>query len=298
MNRVKNHFSIKNLEQLSGIKAHTIRIWEKRYNLFEPERTDTNIRTYNLQNLQKLLNVRLLYNNGFKISKIADFSEEKITQIVHDLSFKKNSDDWSLGLFKLAMINFDQALFTKTFNDLLKHHSVSTIFQNIFIPFMYELGVLWQTNSISPSHEHFVTSLIKQKVHSLIEDLQKNNPTNTTKSFVLFLPDNEIHELGILYLNYEVLLKGYKSIFLGQSVPIESLSNLSGIGDNIHFVSSFTIEPIKENINDYLSVFEEKILHPVNGKLWLVGYQTQFIDGDLHPNVNIFDNLNHIIKHL
>ena len=111
MDRVKNSFTIKNLEHLSGIKAHTIRIWEKRYNLFEPQRTDTNIRMYDLENLQKLLNVTLLYNNGYKISKIAQLTPQEVTINVHNLTINKNADDWSIGLFKLAMINFDQRLF-------------------------------------------------------------------------------------------------------------------------------------------------------------------------------------------
>ena len=205
MDRVKSNFSIKNLEHLSGIKAHTIRIWEKRYNLFEPERTDTNIRLYNLENLQKLLNVTLLYNNGYKISRIASLSQQEINENVHKLTINKNADDWSIGLFKLAMINFDQRLFTKTFNDLLEQFSFSEIFKNVFVPLMNELGVLWQTNSISPSHEHFITSLVKQKIHAMCEDLQQKYTRRTDRRFVLFLPDNEIHELGLLYLQYEVL---------------------------------------------------------------------------------------------
>ena len=107
MDRVKTSFSIKNLEHLSGIKAHTIRIWEKRYNLFEPERTETNIRLYNLDSLQKLLNVSLLYKNGFKISKIAKMEVLEIKEKVHTITLQKSPYDWSLGLFKLSMINFD-----------------------------------------------------------------------------------------------------------------------------------------------------------------------------------------------
>ena len=255
MDRVKSNFSIKNLEHLSGIKAHTIRIWEKRYNLFEPERTDTNIRLYNLENLQKLLNVTLLYNNGYKISRIASLSQQEINENVHKLTINKNADDWSIGLFKLAMINFDQRLFTKTFNDLLEQFSFSEIFKNVFVPLMNELGVLWQTNSISPSHEHFITSLVKQKIHAMCEDLQQKSTRRTDRRFVLFLPDNEIHELGLLYLQYEVLNNGFQCVFLGQSVPIESLSNLVDIGEPITFISYFTIEPSQDKIKAYLRLF-------------------------------------------
>lgn len=295
MDRVKNNFSIKNLEHLSGIKAHTIRIWEKRYNLFEPERTNTNIRLYNLENLQKLLNVTLLYNNGFKISKIASLSPQEINENVHKLTINKNADDWSIGLFKLAMINFDQRLFTKTFNDLLEQFSFSEIFKNVFVPLMNELGVLWQTNSISPSHEHFITSLVKQKIHAMCEDLQQKSTRRTDRRFVLFLPDNEIHELGLLYLQYEVLNNGFQCVFLGQSVPIESLSNLIDIGEPITFISYFTIEPAQDKIESYLNTFNSEIIENIDSELWILGYQVQFMSDEMPDKMRKFSSIDDVI---
>ena len=298
MDRVKTSFSIKNLEHLSGIKAHTIRIWEKRYNLFEPERTETNIRLYNLDGLQKLLNVSMLYKNGFKISKIAKMEVDEIKNKVHSITLQKSPYDWSLGLFKLSMINFDQHLFTKTFDELMEKMSFSEIFQSIFTPLMIELGVLWQTNSISPSHEHFITSLIKQKIHSLCEKLQENHPTTTGKTFVLYLPDNEIHELGLLYLNYEVLNKGYKSIFLGQSVPTASLSNFHEKYDQIVFVSCFTIEPNSDRVMDYLQEFENEVLSADGSELWITGYQVQNMSAPKNSKIRIFETSSDLIKEL
>ena len=295
MDRVKNSFSIKNLEHLSGIKAHTIRIWEKRYNLFEPERTDTNIRLYNLENLQKLLNVTLLYNNGYKISKIASFSSEEITENVHKLTINKNADDWSIGLFKLAMINFDQRLFTKTFNDLLEQFSFSEVFKNVFVPLMNELGVLWQTNSISPSHEHFITSLVKQKIHAMCEDLQQQSTRRTDRRFVLFLPDNEIHELGLLYLQYEVLNNGFQCVFLGQSVPIKSLNNLVDIGEPITFITYFTIEPTQDKIKAYLNTFNSEIIENIDSELWILGYQVQFMSDEMPDKIRKFKSIDDVI---
>lgn len=295
MDRVKSNFSIKNLEHLSGIKAHTIRIWEKRYNLFEPERTNTNIRLYNLENLQKLLNVTLLYNNDYKISKIALLSPQEINENVHKLTINKNADDWSIGLFKLAMINFDQRLFTKTFNDLLEQFSFSEVFKNVFIPLMNELGVLWQTNSISPSHEHFITSLVKQKIHAMCEDLQQKSTRRTDRRFVLFLPDNEIHELGLLYLQYEVLNNGFQCVFLGQSVPIESLSNLVDIGEPITFISYFTIEPAQDKIDSYLNTFSSKIIENIESELWILGYQVQYISNKIPQKIRKFTSIDDVI---
>ncbi len=295
MDRVKSNFSIKNLEHLSGIKAHTIRIWEKRYNLFEPERTDTNIRLYNLENLQKLLNVTLLYNNGYKISKIALLSPQEINENVHKLTINKNADDWSIGLFKLAMINFDQRLFTKTFNDLLEQFSFGEVFKNVFVPLMNELGVLWQTNSISPSHEHFITSLVKQKIHAMCEDLQQKSTRRTDRRFVLFLPDNEIHELGLLYLQYEVLSNGFQCVFLGQSVPIESLSNLVDIGEPITFISYFTIEPSQDKIKAYLNTFNSEIIENIDSELWVLGYQVQFMSDEMPDKMRKFKSIDDVI---
>jgi DNA-binding transcriptional MerR regulator len=298
MDRVKSSFSIKNLEHLSGIKAHTIRIWEKRYNLFEPERTDTNIRMYDLENLQKLLNVTLLYNNGYKISKIAALEPQEINNNVHNLIVNKDADDWSIGLFKLAMINFDQRLFTKTFNELLEQFSFREIFKNVFVPLMNELGVLWQTNSISPSHEHFITSLVKQKIHSMCEELQSKEVRRKDRRFVLFLPDNEIHELGLLYLYYEVLFHGFQCVFLGQSVPIKSLSNLVDIGEPITFISYFTIEPTQDKINTYLHTFTEEITCTMDCNLWMLGYQVQFIKDELPEQMRSFNSIEGVIEAL
>lgn len=296
MDRVKSSFSIKNLEHLSGIKAHTIRIWEKRYNLFEPQRTDTNIRMYDLENLQKLLNVTLLYNNGFKISKIAALDSTQINDRVHKLIINKDADDWSIGLFKLAMINFDQRLFTKTFNELLEQFSFREIFKNVFVPLMNELGVLWQTNSISPSHEHFITSLIKQKIHSMCEELQLKEVRRKDRRFVLFLPDNEIHELGLLYLHYEVLFHGFQCVFLGQSVPIKSLSNLANIGEPITFISYFTIEPTQDKIDQYLETFAEEITNKMDCNLWILGYQVKHLTDDIPKNIHRFNSIDQVIQ--
>ena len=298
MDRVKTSFSIKNLEHLSGIKAHTIRIWEKRYGLFEPERTETNIRLYNLESLQKLLNVSMLYKNGFKISKIAKMESNEINDKVHNITLQKSPYDWSLGLFKLSMINFDQRLFTNTFEELLEKMSFGEIFQSIFTPLMIELGVLWQTNSISPSHEHFITSLIKQKIHSLCEKLQEKQPQKTEATFVLYLPDNEIHELGLLYLNHEILERGYKTIFLGQSVPTASLSNFQDKSEKMIFVSCFTIEPNQDRIREYFQEFESEILSNEGSELWVTGYQAQLLPKPNNQRIRIFETSSELVREL
>ena len=298
MQRIKNSFSIKNLENISGIKAHTIRIWEKRYNLLSPERTDTNIRRYSLDSLRKLLNITLLYNHGFKISKIANLEEGEIPFLVRDIALKSNSEQVSINAFKLSMVNFDTVMFDATFDELMNNKDFDFIFMKIFVPLMSELGILWQTGAISPSHEHFVTNLIKQKIHIQTELIQrKHTPKNNVSSFVLYLPENEIHELSILYLNYHILSKGFKTIFLGQSVPTSSLKTILSYSENLHFVTYLTVEPNREEIEDYLNDFQENILEDTESKLSIFGPQTQYIkDFDLPENIYIYSEIQPFLK--
>lgn len=299
MNNVKSNFSIKDLENLSGIKAHTIRIWEKRYNLFQPNRTDTNIRCYDLENLQKLLNVTFLYNNGYKISKISQLGEDNIPKVVKNMVAEQRDNGHVLNSFKMSMMNFDQALFFKTYNALLKEKSFREIFYEDFIPFLNEMGLLWQTDTITPSHEHFICALIKQKILVNTEKLQFSTPTNASKTFVLYLPDNEIHELGLMFLNYEILSKGYQSIFLGQSIPIFSLKDLVPLYDNIVFVSYFTVQPDKENIMAYLNEFHEMLLKDTASELWISGKMLQEINkSNLPKTIVAFSQIDQLVQNL
>ncbi|WP_431163315.1 MerR family transcriptional regulator [Flagellimonas beolgyonensis] len=297
MNNVKKSFSIRDMENLSGIKAHTIRIWEKRYNLFSPERTDTNIRTYNLASLQKLLNITLLYNNGYKISKIAKLGEEKIPVLVRDIVAEKSEKSHALNSMKLAMLNFDQSLFLQTYNGLMKEKSFTQIFNEVFIPLLNELGLLWQTHTISPAHEHFIANLIKQKIYIHTEQLQLKEPTQKDKVFVLFLPENEIHELGLLYLNYQLALRGYKTVYLGQTMPVENLVDLLKYYSNIRFVSYFTVAPTKDDLEDYFKSFAEVLEMAPDSKLFVLGYQIQTVSEKTLPKaVSVFKSIEQFIQ--
>ncbi len=299
MNNVKKSFSIRDMENLSGIKAHTIRIWEKRYNLFQPERTVTNIRTYSLSSLQKLLNITLLYNNGYKISKIAKLEESHIPVIVREIVSNNSEKNHAINAFKLAMINFDQTLFLNTYNSLLTERSFRDIFNEVFIPLLNELGLLWQTDTISPSHEHFITHLIKQKIYINTEKLQMVEPTQKDKVFALFLPENEIHEIGLLYLNYEITLRGYKSIYLGQTMPIESLVDLLKYYSNVHFVSYFTVSPTKDELTSYFEKFSKTLNISGSSKLYVLGHQIQYIAKEELPNtIRTFNSIEHLIGSL
>lgn len=299
MNKIKIQFSIKDLENLSGIKAHTIRIWEKRYGILTPMRTDTNIRYYDTANLQKLLNITLLHNHGYKISKISKSDSKQISKLVSEIVNEKSAKNHAISAFKLAMMNFDQTLFTSTYSNLLSEKSFSEIFYEVFIPLMNEIGLLWQSETITPAHEHFISNLIQQKIIVNTEVLQNFTSFDESKVFVLFLPLNEIHELGLLYLNYELINNGYKTVYLGESVPSENLKDVLKYFDNIVFVTYTTVEPNQNKINDYIEIFEKEIIEKSGSELWIGGRMTQHITkSKINSKIKIFDSIKEILSEI
>jgi len=299
MNNLKNKFSIKDLENLTGIKAHTIRIWEKRYNLLAPKRTETNIRYYDLASFQKMLNVSYLNNNGYKISKIATLNSKEISDLVRKIAAENNLESHAINSFKLSMLNFDQVLFYNTYESLLRDKSFEDVFYDIFIPLLTEIGLLWQTDTITPAHEHFLTTLIRQKLLINIELIQVDAKPKSQKTFVLYLPDNEIHELGLMFLNYQIVSHNYNCIFLGQSVPLESLSDILDYYDDLIFLSYFTIKPVKEEIEDYIKDFDKLILKKSNAEFWILGQMLNSLDLDNLPEkIKPFKSIKEVVAQL
>jgi methanogenic corrinoid protein MtbC1 len=295
---VKTVFSIKDLENLSGIKAHTIRIWEKRYNVLQPMRSTTNIRNYDLPSLQKLLNVVLLHNYGYKISRIAEHSTESIEVLVKEIISDKSTKNHAINAFKMAMINFDQALFFNTYNALLSEKSFRDVFYEVVIPLMQEIGLLWQAGTISPAQEHFITFLIKQKLLLNTEKLQICEPRRTDKVFVLYLPENEIHDLGLMYINYEILHHGFKTIYLGESVSIESLTVMQKYYDNIVFVSYLTVQPSPDYVQEYINEFSSKLLTP-STNLIVTGKMIEYIDRKkISDQISVYNSIADLVEDL
>lgn len=292
MNNISTLFSIKDLENLSGIKAHSIRIWEKRYNLLEPNRTDSNIRYYDLENLKKLLNITILYNKGIKISKIATFDKIELENKVRETISGKDDQEHFVNSLKVAMLNYDLNLFENTYNSLVAESSFKEVFIKIIIPFLQNIGLEWQSNSITPAHEHFITNLVKQKLLINIERVQQVSPKNPDEVFVLYLPLNEIHEFGLLYIHYELLLKGYHSIFLGQSVPFDNLKSIQRIFKKINYISYFTVKPDPDQVNPYMKDIEEQILSNREDQFWVLGRRTADIKPEIkHQQIRLFTDI-------
>lgn len=213
-------YKIKDIELLTGIKAHTLRIWEKRYNLLTPSRTDTHIRTYNDQELLLLLNIAMLNKHGVKISRIAEMTPQDIATRIASLVNNKENDTEVEQLIA-AMIVMDENLFRKTLTSLIDQYGLTKAYQNYVITFLERIGVMWMVGSINPAQEHFISNLIRQRVIAEIEKLPTPDP-NQPKA-LLFLPEHEWHELALLLYQYHLRERGIYTVYLGQSLPYSSL---------------------------------------------------------------------------
>ncbi|HEY0029683.1 MAG TPA: MerR family transcriptional regulator [Bacteroidia bacterium] len=233
-------FSIKDLEKLSGVKAHTLRIWEQRYGILKPQRTDTNIRWYCNDELKNILNVCLLNNHGFKISKIATLTKQEISEEVNKIVNCNITECEQISNLVIAMVEMDEARFEKIISTQILRKGFCSTMEEIIYPFLHRIGIMWQTGSINPAQEHFISNLIRQKLISAI-DGQIPPENKEPKKFILFLPDRELHELSLLYFNYILKSKGHQIIYLGQSVPLLDLQKVYEIRNADYILSVFTI---------------------------------------------------------
>jgi DNA-binding transcriptional MerR regulator len=272
INSIKDTFTIQDLEILTGIKAHTIRIWEKRYDLLNPRRLNRNIRVYDLEDLQKILSVSLLYNNNYKISKIAKFTESELSDEAKSFALNEFSNNYEINSLVIAMYTFDEGLFQEIYSQQSKKISFLDIFVHTYIPLLNHMGLLWQTDSIIPAHEHFISNLIYQKISLNIALLPKIE-TKSEHVNILFLPFGEIHDLGLMFLNYTLKLKGEKVIYLGKSIPFDNLFYLNSQVKNCTWINYFMLDkPIEEKIN-FLNNIEKLLAHTKNkciivGNVW------------------------------
>ena len=244
-------YSIKDLEHLTGIKAHTIRIWEQRYNIIEPSRTDTNIRYYVDSDLKRLLNISVLVNGGLRISKVAKMSSLEIQDAVLDKARYEGSYSTQVNGLKIAMLDFNEDLFETIFNQSMIKFGSDETFRSIIGSFIKEVGVLWQTNAISVAHEHFVSNIIRQKLFSAIDQIPSVSDKEAQR-FLLYLPSQELHDLGLLYLHLILKRRGFKVVNLGQSCPLEYLKEVHHKVKFDYLISIFTTNPYDDEMDDYL----------------------------------------------
>jgi DNA-binding transcriptional MerR regulator len=213
-------YKIKDLEQLTGIRAHTIRMWEKRYGILNPERTETQIRTYRDEELTLLLNISMLNKHGLKISRIADMSHQQIVDKVLEIREDRPSDVSQENLV-LALIEMDELLFRSTLEILIADHGLEVTFSKHLLPFLERIGVMWMVGSINPAQEHFISNLIRQKIICEIDKLPV--PDRKQPPILLFLPEHEWHEISLLFYQFILRNSGRNTVYIGQSLPFDAL---------------------------------------------------------------------------
>lgn len=278
-------YSIKELEKLSGIKAHTIRIWEKRYTIIRPGRTSTNIRLYSDDDLKKIINVSLLNNHGIKISRIASMSAKEIDQNVLTITSSKTSASVYIEQMVLAMVDLKEEHFEKILATLVhKFGFERTIIEAIY-PFLEKIGILWQTRNITPAQEHFISNLIRQKIIAAIDTLPL--ASGNKKKVLLFLPEHELHEIGLLFNYYLIKKAGLKAYYLGQNVPHEDLISIVNTHAPQILVTSI-ITPLSAGTLAYLSGLSKQF---PKQQILVSGIQASELPAKPLTNVRTFSNV-------
>lgn len=285
-------YSIKDLEHLSGIKAHTLRIWEQRYSLINPKRTETNIRYYDQDDLKLVLNVSLLKDNGYKISKIAEMSMEEMFTEVNRVSEKTTSFADQVYALTLSMIDLDEQRFEKIISTNTLKIGFERTMMNIISPFLSKIGIMWLTDSINPAQEHFISNLIRQKLLVAI-DGQYPTIDDKAKKYMLFLPDGELHELSLLFANYLIRSRHNKVIYLGQSMPFHDLSMAYEVYNPDYLLTVVTSRPSEMTAKEYLEKLSAEF---PESQILVSGNQVVGQDLSLPDNVEIITSLNNLIE--
>lgn len=284
-----NCYSIKDLEKLSGIKAHTIRMWEKRFNIITPDRTKTNIRCYNDDDLKKLLNISTLYSHGLRISKIAAMDRREINEKVAEMTQNGGSHEDHINNLTVSMIDMNEATFEQILNNAILRLGFEKTVTDILYPFLDKVGVLWLAGTIHPAQEHFVSNLIRQKLIIAI-DSQVPAGNDASKTFLLYLPEQELHELGLLFYNYLLRKGGYEVIYLGQSVPFNDLKEVANIKQVdflfTYFVAALSTKEIPVYLDRLSATFPDKIIY-------ITGIQAHKYQSSLPANIVLIENVKH-----
>lgn len=285
-------YSIKDLEQLSGIKAHTLRIWEQRYQFILPKRTETNIRYYDDKDLRLVLNIALLRENGYKISKIANMDEEEMNAEVLRLTEKNLRYPDQIHALTLAMIDLDEDRFEKIMaTNILKLGFENTMI-NVIYPFLSKIGVLWQTGAINPSQEHFISNLVRQKLIVAIDGQFVSNADSHHK-YLLYLPEGELHELTLLFLCYIIKARHNKVVYFGQNLPFEDLKSIYDVHNPDFILTIITTSPPAGEVQPYVDKVSRTF---PEADILLSGYQVIGQKIKSTDNVKVFNRIDHIIQ--
>lgn len=245
------NYSIKDVEHLSGVKAHTLRIWEQRYNIFQPLRTDTNIRYYSDEDLKIIICISALINQGYKIGNIAKMEKSIIYEHLQNVANQDYSFDIQIKALTTAMIDVDEPYFEKIINIAIANNGFEDTMINIIYPFLERIGIMWLTGAVNPAQEHFISNLIRQKIIAAIDKLEVNNHL-PQKKYLLYLPEGETHEISLLFLAFLLKKRNNRITYLGANVPLGDVVSVALHSKPDYTCSIFTTNPT-DSLQSYIN---------------------------------------------
>ncbi|TDO19643.1 MerR family transcriptional regulator [Pedobacter duraquae] len=281
-------YSISDIEGLIGIKAHTIRAWEVRYNIVPPRRTPTNIRYYDEDDLKSLLNIVALNENGYKISKIAQMSKKNIADLVTQLKTDWNNNTVQVLNLSDATLKYDEIAFSEILAGCIKEMGLTKTMDIVLFPFMKRIGMLWQTGTIDPSHEHFASNLIRDRIIVEIDKLKKPI-LKDPKRFLLFLPEAEMHETGLLFARYLLKRCGHDTLYLGQEIPYTDVKKVVESYKPDYAFIVLTSLNLGKDINKILGKVMDNLNVPLLVAGSLISEFDILVDDHLKPLKNVCD---------
>ena len=275
-----NSFTIKDLENLSGIKAHTLRIWEQRYSFLKPERTFTNIRYYSNDELKKILNIALLNKYGYKVSHIDKMTETEIKEKVLSLNQQEAQQERIVNELVQYMVDLNTKAFEETLSNYIVAKGIERTITQIIFRYMEKIGILWMTNHINPAQEHLVTNIIRQKLIVGIEGI--STPLKVNKSVLLFLPESEYHEMGLLFMYYLLKSRGIEVIYLGSNVPLADVGYVVKVKKPDFLYSHVTRPGLNFNFDKFLANISKNL---ADTPCIISGQLTQNYEKKIHPPI-------------
>lgn len=291
---VFHRYSIRDLEMLSGIRAHTLRIWEQRYGMLHPQRTETNIRYYTDEELRYILNVSILNQNGFKISRIVKMPREAVEQEVARITSVKCDHESQIDALVLCMMNLDETAFDQVFKNNLSRMGFEDLITHIIYPFLEKVGALWISGSIRPLHEHFITNLIRHRMIAQIESLPRTVRPGA-KKFLLFTPENEWHEIALLFNFYLLRRRRQDVLYIGLNVPVHDLVSVYSYQHPDYLVTCITSSPRGEALKKYLQVVLTQFS---DSRIIISGIQIRLHPQYLKDNMLTFKDLKEFVNYV
>ena len=288
-----NAFTIKDIENITGIKAHTIRVWEQRYNFLKPQRSDTNIRYYSNNELITVLNIALLNKNGFKISHIDKMSENDLKAKILSLSQAQAQQERTVNELIEHMIELDVDKVEKILDNFISQKGIERTITQIIFPFLERIGILWLTNRINPAQEHLVTNIIRQKLILGIDGVK--SPIQTNKSVLLFLPEGEHHEHGLLFIYYLLKSRGIRVYYIGANAPLKDVEYLTQYKPPTFIYSHLTA--VANNFNFERFLFNAGV-QLKNFNVIISGLLTQNYKKKVPANISFKKSLNEVMEYI